>query len=116
MLKIVSRHLAIAPVWSRSIAAAIVLVLCLVSMSLGGLQLVEVADVPLPFVAARTLDSSIAVSPVTPAAAALLAEGQSARLRDRTVRIAPPAQHSPAAQSVSPPRSELVQNGVEIPS
>ncbi len=41
IIKIVSVHPSIAPLWSRSIAVAIVTVLCLMATGLGGLKLVE---------------------------------------------------------------------------
>jgi beta-lactamase regulating signal transducer with metallopeptidase domain len=53
--RIVSRHTFIAPLWSRGIATAIVSVLCLVSIAVGGLTLVEASVLALPFESRRAI-------------------------------------------------------------
>jgi len=57
VIKLVSPHRAIPPVWSRILAAAIVLALSLTSLAVAGLTLVEVTVFAQPLVAARTLTS-----------------------------------------------------------
>jgi beta-lactamase regulating signal transducer with metallopeptidase domain len=57
--KIVSPHPLIAPVWSRSIAAAIVFTLFAMSVGVGGLQLVEVTAFGLPVVSTRTIGTTL---------------------------------------------------------
>lgn len=51
--KIVSPQRSIAPVWSRSLAAAIVSTLCVMSVSVGGLELVATTALALPAVSSR---------------------------------------------------------------
>jgi bla regulator protein blaR1 len=51
--KIVTPHPAIAAIWSRSIAAAIVSTLCAVSVGVGGLELIEATALSLPGAPAR---------------------------------------------------------------
>jgi bla regulator protein blaR1 len=51
--KILTPHPSIAPVWSRSIAAAIVSTLCAMSVGVGGLELVEATILALPVAPAR---------------------------------------------------------------
>jgi beta-lactamase regulating signal transducer with metallopeptidase domain len=53
--RIVTRHRFIAPLWSRSIATAIVSVLCLMSVAVGGLTLVEPTVLALPFDSLRAI-------------------------------------------------------------
>jgi beta-lactamase regulating signal transducer with metallopeptidase domain len=50
VVKIVSPHSSIAPAWSRSIAAAIVTALCLISVGVGGLNFVEPTALAMPLV------------------------------------------------------------------
>jgi D-alanyl-D-alanine endopeptidase (penicillin-binding protein 7) len=59
VVKIVSPHPAIGPVWSHSLAAAMVAALCLISTSLGGLKLVEATALALPFIAPLTPGPSV---------------------------------------------------------
>ena len=57
--RIVSRHAFIAPLLSRSIATAIVSVLCLVSITVGGLTLVEATVAALPFDSLRVIGTGL---------------------------------------------------------
>lgn len=57
--RIVARHAFIAPLWSRSIATAIVSVLCLMSIAVGGLTLVEATRLALPFDSLRALGTRL---------------------------------------------------------
>jgi hypothetical protein len=63
--KIVSRHGFIAPLWSRGIATTIVSALCVVSLGVGGLRLVEMTGFALPFESIRVVDASFSgIAPV----------------------------------------------------
>lgn len=105
VLKIVSRHARIAPVWSRGMAAGIVVALCVMSMLLGGLQLVAAANPGLPLIGSRTLGLSMSVQPAiaTPSTPAL--KRQSKPSPQTTVSRVPPVQQ-PAEHSASSPRSQ----------
>jgi bla regulator protein BlaR1 len=59
VMRIVSRHAFIAPLLSRGIATAIVSVLCLVSMAVGGLTLVEATVLALPFDSLRAIGTRL---------------------------------------------------------
>ena len=59
VIKIVSPHASIAPAWSRSIAAAIVLSLSLISVGVGGLSVVEATALALPLVPSRMLTTTL---------------------------------------------------------
>ena len=59
VIKIVSPHSSIAPMWSRSIAAAIVTVLCLMSVGLGGLNFVEATALVLPLAPSPMLTNTL---------------------------------------------------------
>jgi beta-lactamase regulating signal transducer with metallopeptidase domain len=59
VIKIMSPHPSIASVWSRSIAAAIVTALCLMSVGLGELKLVEASALAIPFVSPAALSTSL---------------------------------------------------------
>jgi bla regulator protein BlaR1 len=58
LTKIVSPHPSIGPAWSRSLAAAIVATLCVMSVGVGGLRLVEVTAFALPILSTRVLDTT----------------------------------------------------------
>jgi len=58
VIKIVSPRPSIAPVWSRAIAAAIVIMLCVMCAGLGGLKLVQATALALPFVSARMISTT----------------------------------------------------------
>ena len=59
VIKIVSPHASIAPAWSRSIAAAIVMSLSLISIGVGGLSVVQATALALPLVPARMLTTTL---------------------------------------------------------
>ena len=67
ILKIVSPRSSIAPAWSRSIAAAIVAALCLVSVGVGGLNVVEATALPMP-----PLPSPVLITTLDPVAPVVL--------------------------------------------
>ena len=59
VIKIVSPHASIAPAWSRSIAAAIVISLSLISAGVGGRDVVDAAALALPLVPSRILTTTL---------------------------------------------------------
>jgi beta-lactamase regulating signal transducer with metallopeptidase domain len=71
VVKIVSPHPFIAPLWSATLAALTIVALCLTSVAVGGLTLVEATAFAPPLVSARTLtpnhasDSPAPVAPLT---------------------------------------------------
>jgi beta-lactamase regulating signal transducer with metallopeptidase domain len=89
--KIVSPHPLIAPVWSRSIAAAIVFTLCAMSVGVGGLPLVEVTAFGLPFVSTRTIGTTLdRLAPIAvPTRSRLLANKRPPRQITVSARSAP---------------------------
>ena len=95
VVMIVSAQRSIAPVWSRSLAAAMVLVLCLVSVAVGGLTVVEVGAFAQPLVATRTVTLSISSQRPVPVAPPVSSDRASERLR-----------RAPARSSSQPPKTE----------
>jgi len=59
IVKIVSPHQPIAPFWSRALAAAIVLVLCLLSVAVGAVTLVEATTFAEPLLSSATLTHTV---------------------------------------------------------
>ena len=59
VIKIVSPHASIAPAWSRSIAAAIVASLSLITAGVGGRDVVEATALALPLVPSRMLTTTL---------------------------------------------------------
>jgi beta-lactamase regulating signal transducer with metallopeptidase domain len=103
VLKIVSPHSLIAPAWSRSIAAAIVMALCLISVGVGGLNFVEATALAMPLVVpSRMLTTTLdRVAPIAPPTRSL------EMLSDRSPRPnreAPSAQRPRAEQPAAPSR------------
>ena len=68
VVKLVSPHSSITPAWSRSIAAAIVTALCLISVGVGGLNFVEATAWAMPLaVPSRMLTARLdRVAPIAP--------------------------------------------------
>jgi len=78
--RIVSRHSFIAPFWSRGIATAIVAVLCMVSLGVGGVRLIEVTAFALPLESIRMVNTSLSgVTPVAPTLPPAFTPGASQR-------------------------------------
>jgi beta-lactamase regulating signal transducer with metallopeptidase domain len=96
--RIVSRHAFIAPFSSRCIATGIMLALCGVSAGVGGLRLVDVTMLALPFESIRMVDAEF--SGIAPAAIPPAASQRSG---------APPSQRQPdaSAQSARRPITEV---------
>lgn len=103
VVKIVSPHKSIAPVWSCGIAAAIVATLGVTSIGVGGLKLVATAFAN-PFVPSRTL--SAALEPIAPVAAPALssrnAAQRSARRPAGRAQSAQPSKPEPSAPAPQP--------------
>ena len=103
VVKIVSPDRPIAPVWSRTLAAAIVLVLCVLSAAIGGVTLVEATALAAPVVsvATRTLSASPDHSVGVSQSATSGTKAQRASDR-RTTRSSSPQQPTPGKPSPSP--------------
>ena len=98
--RIVSAHRSITPLWSRSIAAVIVILVFLMSMGLAGLRLVETTVLALPFVAPPVI--STIVDRVPPAAPARSSDTRTSSARGAASRIA--TREQPQTLPLSPPR------------
>jgi beta-lactamase regulating signal transducer with metallopeptidase domain len=101
IIKIVSVHPSIAPLWSRSIAVAIVTVLCLMATGLGGLKLVEATVLALPIVSSQTLSST--VHRISSIAVPILSSDVKTDRSLRTKSGVSPAQHPQTQQIPGPP-------------
>ena len=100
VVKIMSPRPPIATVWSRALAAAIVLMLCVLSVAVGSLTLVEATVFAEPVLSAATFTRSITL--VRPAAAAASSSVKTQPSSRRTVTHAASRQR-PAEPPVSPP-------------
>jgi beta-lactamase regulating signal transducer with metallopeptidase domain len=108
--KIITPRRSIAPVWSRSIAVAAVSGLCVMSVGVGGLQLVEAAAFALPFAPSRAIGPTLErLAPVAAPAIAPHADVQPAPRR-----IAVPAASAP--RSTSAAVADRVQERSPAPS
>ena len=120
VIKIVSPHASIAPAWSRSIAAAIVMSLSLISVGVGGLSVVEATALALPLVPSRMLTTTL--DRVAPNA---LPTRSLDRLTDRSPRPTrgrasssarrpkaeqPAASSAPRAEPDAPPTTEVANH------
>jgi len=105
VIKIVSPPPSIAPVWSRSIAAAIVTALCLMSVGLGELKLVEATVFALPLLSDATHNTS--PDRLSTATTARLSSGVETERLSRQTAGRPPRAQRPKAKQPSPsPKSE----------
>lgn len=115
--RIVSRHPALAPIWARSLALAAVSMLGLVSVELGRLNLVEAAELTLPFVSSRALNPPPApAAPLNMAAPTLGELTNQAAARDarpQASQLSPSPTSRP--QSTEPP-ADGAEEGLETPS
>src|SRR5262249_6824644 len=104
VLTIVSPQRPIAPLVSRTIAAAIVSTLCVLSVGLGGLTLVETTVFALPFVSSRTPRISMD-RPFAAATPTSRSDTRADRASRRTTRsVSPPQRPSSDKPSASPPQ------------
>jgi beta-lactamase regulating signal transducer with metallopeptidase domain len=110
--RIVSRHVFIAPIWSRGIATAIVSVLCLVSVAVGGLTLVEPTVLALPFDSLRAIGTGIEgiASVAMPAFASHVESAPSPRRRVTSTPSArrPIAEEPPVTPAVAVSVEQLI--------
>lgn len=108
VLKIVSARGSIAPLWSRTIATAILVTLSLTSVTVAGLTLVEAASLVQPLVSARALSTT--PHQVAPITLPVRAEGTRAPSPRRAADRPPSAQHPTSEQLPAPSPS-----GIELP-
>jgi hypothetical protein len=109
--KIVSPHRWITPVWSRSLASAIVVALCIMSAGVGRLTLVEASTLALPFesLAKPILHPRLDLT-VPPVAAPTTSEPAEMRRRQSA------ASAQPSQEPVSPTPSPSPQSHPPAPS
>lgn len=79
IVKIVSPYPFIAPRWSATLAALTIVVLCLASVAVGGLTLVEATAFAQPLASARTLTPDLSSNSQGPAAPPVAADTKTAR-------------------------------------
>jgi bla regulator protein blaR1 len=102
--KVLSPHPWIAPVWSRTIAVAIVSTLCMLSAAVGGLNLVEATTFALPFESTSSRIVSPTLDTIAPVAVPRLAKpAKKERSRRQSPASAPPAQRPEAKEPARPP-------------
>ena len=106
VVKIVSPHRSIAPVWSRTLAAAMVLVLSLVSVVVGGLTLVEARAFAGPLVSDRTLTLSISSDRLLPLAASVSSDRKMERSPRRVMGRSSSPQRPRTEPSTSSPQPD----------
>ena len=119
VIKIVSPHASIAPAWSRSIAAAVVASLSLITAGVGGRDVVEATALALPLVPSRMLTTTLdRVAPKAlptpspdrltghspPRARALASSAQRPKAEQ------PAASSPPRAEPVAPPATEVANH------
>jgi bla regulator protein blaR1 len=102
VLKILSPHQPIAPVWSRALAGAIVLMLCLLAVAVGGVTLVEVTAFAEPTLSAATLTRRSPPDRPVPASAAALSNVKTQASPRRTVTRTSAPERSTPEQHGSP--------------
>ena len=100
--RIVSRHALIAPLWSRGIALGIVSALCVVSLTVGGLRLVEVTAFALPLESVQKVSVSFpGIAPVAVSSLDFQYFGPPPRISRQSVASAP-STPPPAAEDRLP--------------
>ena len=111
VIKIVSPHASIAPAWSRSIAAAIVISLSLISAGVGGRDVVEATALALPLVPSRMLTTTldrVAPNALPPRSLDRLTGRSPRPTRGQASSSARRPNAEPPAASSQPPRAEPV--------
>jgi len=103
VVQIVSPHRPIAPGWSRALAAAIVLVLCVLSVAVGGMSLVEANAFAEPVLSAETFDRRPLERLVTAASAPADVRTPSSPRRTPTRATSSERPASAQADSAQPP-------------
>ena len=119
VIKIVSPHASIAPVWSRSIAAAIVASLSLITAGVGGRDVVEATALALPLVPSRLLTTTLdrvapkplpALSPDRLTGRSPRSTGGRALSAQRPKAEQPAPSSPPRAEPVTPPATEVANH------
>jgi beta-lactamase regulating signal transducer with metallopeptidase domain len=100
VMKIVSAPPSIGPLWSRSLAVAFVTLLCLMSMGLGGLKLVEATVLALPSVSLLTLSPTADL--ITPIGVPIFPSDIQTDRSLRTISRVPAAHDPQTGQTPSP--------------
>lgn len=108
VVKIVSPHRSIGAVWSRTLAAATVLALCMVSVAVAGLTPVAATAVGQPLISARTLTFDPASYRPVPVAASAPADSKTEPRRRRASGRSSSPQR-PNAERTSPPVRAAVE-------
>jgi len=105
VMKILSPHPSIAPLWARSLAAAIVAALWMMSVGLGGLKMVEATTFASPFesIAPRTIGP--AGHTIGPVAAPPQSNPPEKKRPRRQAEASAPSTQRPRAQAPSSPSS-----------
>ena len=114
--KIVSPYPCIAPVWSAALAGVMILVLCLASVAVGGLTLVEATALAQPLVSAPTLALGLSLDRPVPVAPAVSSYPETLRSPRRAQGQSPSPQRpkteepsgslQPAVESTAAPPSQ----------
>jgi hypothetical protein len=108
VIKIVSPHPRISPLRSCSLATTVVATLCLTTVCVSGLKLVEAAGLALPFVPSRTLTPlRLALAAPVPT---LHPDKKTERAARRTEGLSRRGDRPPAEQAPSAPNSETEPN------
>ena len=116
VVKIVSPHPVIAPLWSATLAVMMVVMLCLASVAVAGLTLVEAAAFAQPLASARTLTPNLSPNAQVAVAPPVASDTKMERPRHR-VLARPPSPQSlrkdqpspvprPAPEPTAPPTSD----------
>jgi hypothetical protein len=115
VIKLVSQHRVIPPVWSRSLAAAIVVALSLTSLAVAGLTVVEVAAFAQPLVAARPI-ASLSLALDRPAVAGAVKPGTKSERFGRRGVARPSSPQSPNTGQHPPVRQLEVEQTTTPPA
>jgi hypothetical protein len=104
VVKILSPYPSIAPVWSRGIAGGMIAGLCVTSVGVGGVKLVEAAGIALPFVS-----PTFTATPNGPTAAAVVtAPSRAATPRPARRQAGTPSSPQPATERRVPSAPDTV--------
>ena len=113
--RIVSPRRSIAPVWSGTLAAAIVLVLGLVSVAVGGLTLVEATAFAQPSMPARTLPLSVPSDRLVPVAPAISSDTKTDGSPRRALARSSSPQRPKTEQPSRPPQPHVEPTAPSAP-
>src|SRR3954471_4523444 len=117
--KIVSAHPLITPLCSRSIAAAIVILVFVMSMGLAGVKLVETTVLALPFVPPPVISTARRVPPAATTRSSVIrtssASGAASRIASREQPQTQPVSPPPSVESRGPVVSVVGSHAPESP-